>query len=240
MVNRAGLRGLLRDIINGFNLGVVYVAGGLASGRSHSSKLIRHVARKEGVPHYVIDFNVPIDERTMGRLFGKLREACGLAALVEPVAEGASPGDVARKFASRLRDALQNADHAGPRRWLVIDFSDDVPDPAVSEFLRLFCANRANADFDNCVIFVLGPLAHLESMRGLLTLEVEELGPVTSTEILLAAQAINARGTKKLSDQDIQERAVTIYGAISQLPELQRYPDLRRLLLDVRREVRAP
>ena len=240
MVNRKSLRDLLHDITGAYDHRVIYVTGSLGSGRSHSCKLIRHVARIRNVPHFLIDFDVPTDERNMSRLFCKLREAFELATLEEPTSSGATPGDIAQKYASRVRDKLRNLTAGAPKRWVIIDFSDEVPDPAVPEFIKLLCAHRADNAFDNCVLFVLGPITHLETMRDLDTMQVEELGPVTRTDILAAAQVVNARGSQRLGDVEIRDRVSTIYDAISVLPEHERYPMVRRTLLKLRQEVRAP
>ncbi|GAA6176440.1 hypothetical protein [Sulfitobacter pacificus] len=241
MVNRGGLRALLSEIAQGYHHGVIYVAGGPMSGRSHSFHLIRHVARNWNIPHHRVDFALEIEARTLLHLYGALQKAYDLVDDDPPTEEGATPGDVASKFAARLRDRLAAVPLVNPKPWLVIDFSEDVPDPAVPEFIRLLCADRDANQFDNCVIFVLGPTAHLESMRGdLLNLQVEDLGPVAQTEIFEAAVVLNQRGQNKLDDATLGARAAQIYDDVTQLPEDAQFPALRRALLELRREVRAP
>lgn len=241
MVNRSALRSLLHEIALGYHHGVIYVAGGPMSGRSHSFQLIRHVARSMNIPHHRIDFSLETEARTLLHLYGALREAYAIEADDEPTHEGATPGDVAGKFAAHLRTRLAAVPLVNPKPWLVIDFSDDVPDPAVPEFIRMFCADRDANQFDNCVIFVLGPTAHLDSMRGdLLNLQVEDLGPVAQTEIFDAAAALNQRGSNQMDDAALRARAASIYDEVTQLPDDARFPALRRALLELRREVRAP
>ncbi len=241
MVNRSGLRSLLREISGGFNHGVIYVAGGPMSGRSHSFQLIRHVARCKGIPHPKADFAVKTEERTFSRLWESLRTALGIDADGEPTFEGATPGDVAEKFIDHLRTRLGAAPVTLPKPWVVIDYSEDVSDPVVPEFLRMLCAARDAAEFDTCVIFVLGPPAYLDSMRAEMpNLQVEDLGRVTQTEIFDAASAVNLRGSQKLGDVALNARAAKIYDDVMQLGDDAQFPALRRALLDLRREVRAP
>jgi hypothetical protein len=241
MVNRSTLRSLLDQVANGYHHGVIYVAGGPMSGRSHSFQLIRHVARSMNIPHHRVDFALETEGRTLQHLYAALREAYAIGADNPPTHEGATPGDVASKFAARLRSNLAAAPPANPKPWLVIDFSDEVPDPAVPEFIKMFCADRDANQFDNCVIFVLGPTAHLDTMRGeMLNMQVEILGRVAQTEILDAAAALNQRGSQQLQPAALQARAATIYAAITQLPEDVQFPALRKALLELRREVRAP
>ena len=241
MVNRAGLRALLRDIANGFHFGVIYVAGGPMTGRSHSFQLIRHVARNSGVTLHKVDFDLAREGRTLPHLYDGLSKAYEMNGSEAPTHEGATPGDVAEKFASHLRAHLSTAPMQTPKPWLVIDFSDDVPDPAVPEFIRMFCADREANQFDNCVIFVLGPTEHLDSMRGdLLNMQCEDLGTLTETEILQAVTVLNERGTQKLDDAVLRTRVSTLYQDVVGLPEEARFPELRRHLLMLRNEVRAP
>lgn len=241
VVDRAGLRAFLSELHLGFDHSVIYVAGGPVSGRSHSFKLIRHVARQLNIPIQKVDFELETEKRTVRHLFDRLHKACGIVVGTPPVTEGKTPGDAATHLVRDLRDQLQNLPHVDPRPWLVIDYSDEVPDPVVPEFLRLFCAERDANSFDNCVIFVLGPTAHLESMRGeLYNLQVEDLRPVNQTDVLDAAVIVNARGMQKLDAHDVATRAREIYDALAVLPEAGRLPELRRRLLDLRREVRAP
>lgn len=241
VVNRSGLRALLQEIALGFNHGVIYVAGGPMSGRSHSFQLIRYVARKMDVPLHKVDFNLETEARTLSYLYNGLRTAYALDAGGEPTVEGATPGDVAAKFAAHLRTRLAAAPLLNPRPWLVIDFSDEVPDPAVPEFLRMFCADRDASAFDNCVIFLLGPTAHLETMRGELpNMQVEDLGPVGQTDILDAAMTLNGRGSQQLSAPALEAWVAEIYNEVTQLPEDAQLPELRRKLLELRREVHAP
>lgn len=241
MVNRAGLRALLRDIANGFHFGVIYVAGGPMTGRSHSFQLIRHVARTNGVTLHKVDFDLAREGRTLSHLYDGLSRAYEMNGTEAPTHEGATPGDVAGKFASHLRAHLSTAPMQTPKPWLVIDFSDDVPDPAVPEFIRMFCADREANQFDNCVIFVLGPTEHLDSMRDdLLNMQCEDLGTLTETEILQAVTVLNERGTQKLDDAVLRARVSTLYDDVVGLPEEARFPELRRQLLMLRNEVRAP
>lgn len=241
MVNRSGLRALLDEIANGFNHGVIYIAGGPMSGRSHSFQLIRHVARSMDIRHHRVDFALASEARTLLHLYGALREVYAINADGEPTHEGATPGDVATKFAAHLRARLATAPPVDPKPWIVIDFSDEVPDPAVPEFIRMFCADRDANLFDNCVLFILGPTAHLDSMRGVLqNMQVEELGLVSQTEIFEAAEALNRRGKQQLDQVALDLLARTIYGDVTHLPEKEQFPALRRALLELRREVRAP
>jgi hypothetical protein len=241
MVNRSGLRALLQEIALGYHYGVIYVAGGPMSGRSHSFQLIRHVARTRNIPHHRVDFALETEGRTLLHLYSALREAYDINGDDAPTYEGATPGDVASKFAAHLRARLAAVPLVDPKPWLIIDFSDDVPDPAVPEFIRMLCADRDANQFDNCVIFVLGPTAHLESMRGdLFNLQVEDLGPVAQTEIFEAATVLNERGQHKLDDAALSARAAEIYDEVTQLPDDAQFPALRRALLELRREVHAP
>ncbi len=242
MVNRSGLRALLDEIANGgYNHGVIYIAGGPMSGRSHSFQLIRHVARSMNICHHRVDFALASEARTLRHLYGALREVYAINADGEPTHEGATPGDVATKFASHLRARLATAPPVDPKPWIVIDFSDEVPDPAVPEFIRMFCADRDANLFDNCVLFILGPTAHLDSMRGELhNMQVEELGLVSQTEIFEAADLLNKRGKQQLDEVALDLRAKSIYGDVTHLPENEQFPALRRALLELRQEVRAP
>lgn len=241
VVDRAGLRALLSELHSGFHHSVIYVAGGAMSGRSHSFQLIRHVARQLNIPVQKVGFDLETENRTVLHLFNCLHEAYDIVMGSPPVIEGTTPGDAAAKLVRHLRNQLQNKPHVAPRPWLVIDFSDEVPDPAVPEFLRLFCADRDANVFDNCVIFVLGPTAHLDTMRGELhNMQVEELQPVNHTDVLHAAVTVNGRGTANLDSDDVAARAREIYDALAALPEAGRLPEVRRRLLDLRREVRAP
>lgn len=211
------------------------------SGRSHSFQLIRHVARRLNVPVQKIDFDLETEARTVHHLFECLHNAHEIDMDSYPITEGATPGDVASKLVRQLRNQLKNIPLVHPRPWLVIDFSDDVADPAVPEFIRLFCADRDANTFDNCVIFVLGPTAHLETMRGeLFNMQVEDLRPVNQTDVIHAAEILNSRGTNQLDDDIVQERAEHIYDMLAELPESDRMVELRRKLLELRREVRAP
>lgn len=240
MVNRGSLRGLLRQIVDGHNHGVIYVAGPRMSGRSHSWHLIRHVARQSGIGFHRIDFTHETEARTIGHIYAELKRACGLNNIGDPTHEGATPADVAFKFAARLRQNLAICAPVTPKPWIVIDFTDEVIDPAVPEFIRLFCTDRDNSIFDNCVIFVLGPLTHLETMRHLANLDVEELGPVSESEILAAARMANNRGAQPIAQSDLDARVSDIYGGLAALSEDERYPAMRRALIALRREVRAP
>lgn len=242
MVNRTKLRLLLRDIVNGFHHGVVYVSGGHSSGRTHSFQLIRHVAHKHDISCRMVDFKVPIELRTVRHLYDELHGAYGLNVIdVPPSHVGATPGDVAGKFSSRLRSRLMAMHSANSKPWVVIDYTDEVPDPAVPEFLRMLCAARDASDFDNCVIFVLGPTVHLDTMRTELTnLQIEELSDVFEDDIHNCATAINQRGNNPLSTEDVQNRVVGIYASAQAQPENARMAGVRRALLELRREVRAP
>ena len=242
MVNRSGLRALLDQIANGgFNHSVIYIAGGPMSGRSHSFQLIRHVARSMDIRHHMVDFALASEARTLRHLYGALREVYAINADGEPTHEGATPGDVATKFAVHLRSRLATATPVNPKPWIVIDFSDEVSDPAVPEFIRLFCADRDANLFDNCVLFILGPSAHLDSMRGeLQNMQIEELYMVSQTEIYEAAEALNKRASQQLDDVALHMRAKSIYSHVMHLPERDQFPALRRSLLEMRREVRAP
>ena len=123
----------------------------------------------------------------------------------------------------------------------MIDFSDEVPDPAVPEFIKMFCADRDANQFDNCVVFVLGPTAHRDSMRSdLPNMQVEDLGQVTQTEVFEVASALNERGRQPLGTAALSARATNIYDAVIHLPDDARFPELRRKLLELRAEVRAP
>jgi hypothetical protein len=241
MVNRTALRGFLKEIKEGYDHTVVYIAGEKGSGRSHSYQLIRHVADDMEIPRYKIDFSLATEARTLQHLYGRLREFFNIDNMDEPTHEGATPGDVASKFATHLRSQLASAPHVDPKPWIVIDFSDEVPDPAVPEFLRMLCADRDANQFRNCVIFVLGTTAHLDLMRGdLFTMQVEELDRVSKSEIHEAAVALNERGKFPLVSTVLGDRSARIYDAISLLPAHERFPTLRRSLLELRREVRAP
>ncbi|SDE53665.1 hypothetical protein SAMN04488105_104363 [Salipiger thiooxidans] len=241
VVDRAGLRVLLSELHSGFDHSVIYVAGGPLSGRSHSFQLIRHVAQKLDIPIQKVGFDVETEKRTVHHLFDCLHDAYNIAVGGTPVTEGATPGDAASKLVRHLRNQLQNMPYVDPRLWLVIDFSDEVPDPAVPEFLRLFCADRDANAFNNCVLFVLGPTAHLDTMRGeLYNMQVEDLRPVNQTDVLEAAAILNGRGTVPLDEDAVTARASEIYDALAALPETGRLPELRRRMLDLRREVRAP
>lgn len=241
MVNRAELRFLLKYLVNGHHFGVVYIAGGVMSGRSHSYQLIRHVARSRGIPCHKVDFEVPTESRTLPYLYNRLNEAYGINAINEPTHEGATAGDVAGKFALQLRSRLVALAPANPKPWIVIDYTDDVPDPAVPEFLRMICAARDENKFDNCVIFVLGPTAHLDSMRTqLLNLEFEELANINEYDILECAAAVNRRGNKALTLDEVKARVNSIFASAQAMTENSRLAEVRRGLLMLRREVRAP
>ena len=241
MVNRAQLRYMLRNILGGHNFSVVYVAGGNQSGRSHSFQLIRHVARLRNIPVHKIDFGVPVEARTLGHLCNQLQKAYGLNAVNEPTHEGATPGDVAVKFARQLCSQLSQMHAPHPKPWIVIDFSDEVPDPAVPEFLRMFCAARDTSEFDNCVVFVLGSTTHSDALRvDLFNMEVEELGDIYEQEIHETASAANQRGGQPLTPNDLQARTADIFNSLQTLPTNARMPELRRALVRLRREVQAP
>lgn len=241
MVDRSALRAILQEIVSGHDHGVIYVAGNRMSGRSHSFQLIRHVADSMNIPRYKVDFLIETDARTLPHLYGSLRKAFDINAEDEPTYEGATPGDVASKYAARLRAHLASAPPVNPRPWIVIDFSEEVPDLAVPEFLRILCSNREANHFINCVIFILGPTAHLDSMRGdLLKMQVEELGPVAQPDILAATLAVNQRGSQQLENAELEVRAEKIYDELVKLQEDARFPALRQSLLKLRSEVRAP
>jgi hypothetical protein len=241
MVNRATLRFLLKYLVNGHHFGVVYIAGGAMSGRSHSYQLIRHVARSRNVPCHMIDFEVPIESRTLPYLYSRLNEAYGVNAIDEPTHEGATAGDVAGKFALLLRSRLVALAPANPKPWVVIDYTDEVPDPAVPEFLRMICAARDANKFDNCVIFVLGPTAHLETMRTqLFNLEVEEMEDIDENDILECAVSVNQKGIESLTSDEVIARVRDIYASAQAMTENARLAEVRRGLLMLRREVRAP
>ncbi|MEW9612722.1 hypothetical protein AB3G45_02470 [Shinella sp. S4-D37] len=147
--NRTGLRNLLRDICDhGFDYGLIYVAGATASGRTHSKHLIRHVAARHNIRYYIVDFHIETEARTLGHLYEHLKAAYRLATLDVPIHQGATPGDVAFRFAARLRAQLQIAIEKTPKPWVVIDFTDEVIDPAVAEFIgrhRKLNARQATA-----------------------------------------------------------------------------------------------
>lgn len=240
MVNRGQLRALLQQITTGFNHGVVYVAGPRMSGRSHSWQLIRHVARQYNIQCSRVDFALETEARTIGHIYSELKRAYGINGINDPTHEGASPADVAFKFAARLRSRLVGMNSMVPKPWIVIDYTDDVVDPAVPEFIRLFCTDRDRNLFDNCVIFVLGPLTHLETMRILPTMVIEELGPVSESEILETAKVINQRGKPPLLDFELRARVKAIFGELAGLPVEERFPAMRRALARLRIEVKAP
>jgi hypothetical protein len=241
MVNRSGLRNLLRDICtHGFDYGVIYVAGATASGRTHSKHLIRHVAATHGIRCYIADFYIETEARTLSHLYDHLKAAYRLSALEVPIREGATPGDVAFRFAARLRAQLQVAQAENPKPWVVIDFTDEVIDPAIAEFIGMLCAERLSGAFVNCVIFVLGPTAHLETLRGSPALQVEELGRLTRSEIQAAATTINQRGMLPLDSDQLDLRIDGIVDLATIMPEERQNAEIRNLLLDLRREVRAP
>ena len=240
MVNRTALRSLLADIVDGFDHGVVYVAGAPMSGRSHSRHLIRHVARSAGVAYFPVELAFETEARTLTRLFTQLKQAWGLDGLDDPTHEGATPGDIARRFAAWLRHRLAAADSGNPKPWIVIDFSEEVPDPAVPEFIRLLCIERERSAFDNCVLFVLGPFDHLETLRDLPAMMIEELGPISETEILATARIANERGKVRIDPVVLEKRVAGIYRDLAALPENARYPAVRRALVELRKEVRAP
>lgn len=240
MVNRTELRALLRDIAAGHHHGVIYVAGPEMSGRSHSWHLIRHVARQAGIATSLIDFTHETEARTIGHIYTELKRAYAIDAIDDPIPEGATPGDVATKFAARLRRRLATAAAVMPSPWIVIDFTDEVADPAVPEFIRQFCADRDRNAFDNCVIFVLGPLTHLETMRDLTMMAVEELGPVSELEILAAARVANDRGRQRIEAAALNARVEDIFRGLAAMPEDARFPAVRRALIELRKEVRAP
>lgn len=240
MVNRGPLRALLQQITTGSNHGLVYVAGPRMSGRSHSWQLIRHVARQHNIKCSRVDFALETESRTIGHIYSELKRAYGINGINDPTYEGASPADVALKFAARLRIRLEQIVPTGSKPWIVIDYTEDVMDPAVPEFIRLFCTDRDRNLFDNCVIFVLGPLTHLETMRMLPTMVVEELGPVSEGEIFTTAHVVNTRGLTPLSPAALQAHATQIFSEQAALPEDERYPALRRALIELRIIVRAP
>ncbi|PJR08740.1 hypothetical protein [Sinorhizobium meliloti] len=241
MVNRTGLREILRDICDrDCDYGVIYVAGATASGRTHSKHLIRHVATKRGIRCYIADFHIETEARTLGHLYDHLKAAYRLDALDVPIHQGATPGDVAFRFAARLRARLQVAPEETPKPWVVIDFTDEVIDPAIAEFIGMLCAERLSGAFVNCVIFVLGPTAHLETLRGLPALQIEELGRLTRSEIETAAKTINQRGQHPLDPSDLDLRIDGIVSLATIMPEERQNGEIRSLLLDLRREVRAP
>jgi hypothetical protein len=241
MVNRKELRFLLKYLVNGHHFSVVYIAGSNMSGRSHSYHLIRHVARARGIPVHKIDFRLPTEARNLRHLFGRLKDVYGLGAFDEPTYEGATPGDVASKFALSLRTKLIQMPHVATKPWVVIDYTDEVPDPAVPEFLRMICAARDANDFDSCVIFVLGPTAHLDSIRTELSnLEVEETSGVNEDDIHKCAVAVNQRGKLPREPADLQSHVAAMFSAINALPEEARLAKVRQGLLNLRREVQAP
>ena len=80
MVDRSGLRALLTEIANGYHHGVIYIAGGPMSGRSHSFQLIRHVARSQNVQLHKVDFTLETESRTLGHLYGGLKQAYAIGA----------------------------------------------------------------------------------------------------------------------------------------------------------------
>ncbi len=240
MVNRTTLRALLRDVAAGDHYGVIYVAGSAMSGRSHSWHLIRHVARRTGINASLVDFTHETEARTIGHIYAELKRAFGIDGIEDPIPEGATPGDVAVRFSARLRQKLATATAVGPKPWIVIDFTDEVADPAVPEFIRQFCADRDCDAFDNCVIFVLGPLTHLETMRDLSKMAVEELGPVSEHEILAAANVANERGRQQIEPAALNERVKGIFQMLASMPDEARFPAVRRALIELRKDVRAP
>jgi hypothetical protein len=238
MVNRTDLRNFLRDICDfDVNHGVIYVAGGTASGRTHSKHLIRHVAGYHKIPCHIADFRIETETRTLSYLFDHMKSAYRLATLNKPESEGFTPGDRASRYANRLRTVLQSTPLEAPKPWVVIDFTDEVVDPAIAEFIRLHCADRLNADFINSTIFILGPSSLLESLRGIPSLMIEVLGRLTPSEIETAARSINLRGTTPLDAGDLSTRVNGIIDMVSLLPEAQQNAEIRNLLLDLRREV---
>jgi hypothetical protein len=241
VVNRNKLRSLLKNLVDGYDIGVVYIAGGPMSGRSHSFQLIRHVARQYSIACKKVDFDLSSGSRTLGHIYDRLHEVYDLSVIERPSDEGATPGDVADKFASRLRSRLVASPPMNPKPWVVIDYSAEVPDPAVPEFLRMLCAARDANEFDNSVIFVLGTTAHLETMRTqLFTLEVEELEDVNENDIRECAIAVNQRGIQPFEDALLMARVMHIHESVQRLTVDARWAEVRRELVKLRREVKAP
>jgi hypothetical protein len=63
---------------------------------------------------------------------------------------------------------------------------------------------------------------------------------VSQTEIFEAADLLNKRGKQQLDEVALDLRAKSIYGDVTHLPENEQFPALRRALLELRQEVRAP
>lgn len=243
VVNRHELREILRNLTSGVPYGVVYIHGPKGSGRSHSRHLIQHVAREFKIHCTVAGTGRTLEGRKLKVIYEEMASGVGLSGdpvpwsgqPTDPIlggveAEGASPADIAQIAVDRIGRKLVN--QAGSKRWLVLDFSADLYDRDVHHFVSEMCIARAEGQFGNCVLFVLGTAEHAASVSSFAALKEEVLPGPHLDEIAKVAEAAAQRCTKPLARQELIKRVQQLRAEVSEAPQLDQW---RRMGLGLKR-----
>ena len=240
IVNRTQLRRVLRDLTMGFVRPLVFVNGARGYGRSHSWFLIRFIAASHqiGCKLYDLDSWV-VEQRNLDSLVAALVKGLGLTAdYVAPTTVGVTPEVRGQRLAAAVAQALANRP-AGEPLWIVFDSMDRSPDAATDAFLAELCERRSTGQFQDCTLFVLGTSSTLCLSEKCAPPVAEPLGPFLPSEVADAAERINSRGTRQLSDADLQSRIATLQAELApQWP--QPISAVARQLIQLRYEAGAP
>ena len=240
VVNRAPLRDLLADLVNGGWQSVILVAGPERSGRTHSWHLIDHVA--DCVPGIVctrVDLKCgTLAQKPIEDVFRFLMEKLHLPIGALPTTQGTTVTTIAERYAFTLATSLSAV---RPRRpvWMVFDSIDRPMTPEVKAFVCTLAEQCLSGDLRECKIFLLGADRDLDIEDIHRRAQLESLSIFLPQEIADTAKALNALGRKPLSDAELAERVRQMLELSKRHPEPRMWEAIADKLVDLRIEVQA-
>ncbi len=234
IVNRSMLRQLLRGLVSGASHPVVLIEGANGTGRSHSWRLIKHVADAVGstIMTCKVDLTGYVAEhQTVERVFDSLVKQLQLQVAC-PTYVAATPETVAARYADEL--AHQWGQLGGRRIWLVFDSLDrDIP-TEIKRFVSNLAEHRLDQRLNGATLFLLG------AGRGFIVdpyrlAKLEQLGSFVERELREIAQLINAAGLNPLSVAQLEPRIQDLTEAM----QVSGFSAVAERLTDLRDEVCA-
>jgi hypothetical protein len=203
IVNRQPLRSYLGNVGLNVNSPVFVVRGDPGLGRTHSWHLINYVADQSGAARVVkADMISPVlPDQTLDALFNYLVEELGLDPGPAPTKAGVTSDTLAARYAANLAQRIRKKAPTWAKPvWLVFDHTDRPVRPEIKRFVADLAQFRLNQDFDNCVLFILGPDPAVNILDPFAMVRSEPIGEFTSIEIREAAEKINQLGAEPLKE----------------------------------------
>ncbi len=244
IVNRVELRSHLADLVSGYACPVVVVEGERGFGRSHSWKLIRHVAEQLGptrIKPIGLDLVGPVlANQTLPNLFAHLTRVLGIAVGPQPICDGVTDGALSALFVAEFLARVEAMPTPWPATpWIVFDHLDRHLAPEVKLFVAGLVDARLNGALHDCVIFLLGPDLKLPIKDPGRLARRERLTSFLDAEIDAAVRALNLLGANPLDGADLQGEVDALRGLCLRHAGADLASAVFEGLVDLRERVRA-